>query len=165
MIGGDGTPCPARWPDTAGPPTAATRGGRLPHRLRYSTAKDDETQKTTARTPSTDKSAPERGQELAAVSKSNHAGPRTKGAPTPEGQVPAAEFPLRSGTPSIRHLLFRYFPRIQLNHTARDPPPPPVPAAPPRALSPRSACTRPGAPAPRIWHPFLPRLTISRINV
>ena len=45
------------------------------------------------------------GQELAIVSKSNHAELRTKGAPTPEGQVPAAEHLLRSGAFWTAHLL------------------------------------------------------------
>ena len=39
------------------------------------------------------------------ASKSNHAGPRTLGAPTPEAQVPAAELLLRSGALWTTHFL------------------------------------------------------------
>ena len=104
-IVGVGTACPARWPDTAGPPVAATRDGLHPHRLYYSTGKGHAAEKTTSRIPSADKSAGDNGSELAIVSKSNHAEPRTKGAPTPKGQVPAAEHLLRSGAFWTAHLL------------------------------------------------------------
>jgi len=104
-IVGVGAACPARWPDTAGPPVAATRDGLHPHRLYYSTGKGHAAEKTTSRIPSADKSAGDNGSELAIVSKSNHAEPRTKGAPTPKGQVPAAEHLLRSGAFWTAHLL------------------------------------------------------------
>ncbi len=73
-IVGDGAPCPARWPDTADLPAAATRAVPLGHSLRYSTVRADDGEKTTSRIPSRDKSAPERGQGLAVAAKSNHAG-------------------------------------------------------------------------------------------
>ena len=73
-IGGDGAPCPGRWPDTAGLPAAATRAVPLGHSLRYSTARADDGEKTTSRIPSRDKSAHDNRQGLAAPAKSNHAG-------------------------------------------------------------------------------------------
>jgi hypothetical protein len=72
-----GAACPARWPDTAGPPAAATRGGPPPCRPRYSTAKEDETARTTSRTPSADKSAHDNAPGLAMTSINDHVEPRT----------------------------------------------------------------------------------------
>lgn len=92
-IAGDDVPCPCRLPDTAGPQAAVSKAAPLDRRLRYSTVREDEGEKTTSRTPSTNRSAHDNGQVLAAAAKRNHAGPQTKGAPTPEGQVPAAELP------------------------------------------------------------------------
>lgn len=79
-----GDPCLARWPDTLAPPVAATKDGPIPHRLYYSTAKGDETERTTSRIPSADKSAHGRERELAVAAKSNHAGhgPRERQLPT-----------------------------------------------------------------------------------
>ncbi len=93
-----GTPCPARSPETGVPPVAATKPSPPRHRLRYSSDPEDDRGRTTARTPSTDRSAHGNEQGLAAAATGNHAGPRTQGASTPDGQVPAAELPLRSGT-------------------------------------------------------------------
>jgi hypothetical protein len=72
-IADDGAPCLDRLPDTARPPTAATRVVPLPRRRRYSTEREGEAEKTTSRIPSTDKSAHGNGPGLAAVAKSNHA--------------------------------------------------------------------------------------------
>jgi hypothetical protein len=93
----DGTPCRARWRDTAAPPAAATKVVPLRHSLRYSSDPEDDEGRTTARTPSTDRSAHDNEPGLAVAAKHNHAGPQTQGAPTPDGQVPAAELPLRAG--------------------------------------------------------------------
>jgi hypothetical protein len=97
QIAGAEAPSPAHWPDTACLLAGVTRRGLLPRTLRCNTARVDERERTTARSPSTDTSAHERGRGLAASSKRNHAGSRTHGASTPEGQVPAAELrsPLR----------------------------------------------------------------------
>ena len=111
-IAGDGTACPCRWPDTARPPVVVTRAAPPGRRLCYSTAREDEGEKTTSRTPSRDKSARQwagtcrRGEEQSCWT-------RTKGALTPEGHVPAAELLLRSGTPLTGHLLFAH-PRSSL---------------------------------------------------
>lgn len=104
---------PARWPDTARPPAGVTRRGLFPRTLRCNTAREDERERTTSRSPSTDTSAHERGRGLAVSSKRNHAGSRTHGASTPEGQVPAAE--LRSPLRGVldRYLLFAH-PRSSL---------------------------------------------------
>jgi len=96
-IAGAEAPSPARWPDNAQLPADATRCGLLPRTLRCSTARVDERERTTSRTPSTDTSAHERRRGLAVASKRNHAESWTHGASTPEGQAPAAEPRLRSG--------------------------------------------------------------------
>lgn len=93
-----GTPCRPRWPDTDAPPATPTRPAPPPGKRRYSTGPEDVWGRTTARTPSTDRSAHGSERGLAAGTNRNHAGPQTQGAPTPDGQVPAAELPLRAGT-------------------------------------------------------------------
>jgi hypothetical protein len=55
-----------------------TRAAPLGRRLRYSTAREDEGEKTTSRIPSTSRSAHDSGQELAAAARSNHAGYRPR---------------------------------------------------------------------------------------
>ena len=151
-------PCPARWPDTAGPPDAATRGGPLPHTPRYSTAKEDEAERTTSRTPSEDKSAHDNAWGLASALMNDHAEPRTQGAPTPEGQVPAAEPPLRSGAFWTAHLLL-----VQPRSSLITPLPSfhPFPGmAPTRPPANRHESARALAPTvPRNWPPVSPRLT------
>jgi hypothetical protein len=82
-----------------------TRAVPLPRRRRYSTEREGETEKTTSRIPSRDKFAHDNGQGLAIVSKGNHAERRTEGAPTPEGQVPAAEVHSAPGRFWTAHLL------------------------------------------------------------
>jgi hypothetical protein len=90
LADGEG-PCPADWPDTAGPPAAVTKAGRLRCPPRYSTASRDGKEKTTSRTPSRDKCGPGRGPGLAAAARGNHAerGPR-------ERQLPKVKSPQRS---------------------------------------------------------------------
>jgi len=97
QIAGAEAPSPAHWPDTACLLAGVTRRGLLPRTLRCNTARVDERERTTSRSPSTDTAAHERGPGLVVSSKRNHAGSRTHGASTPEGQVPAAELlsPLR----------------------------------------------------------------------
>ena len=159
-LAGVGVPCPARWPDTAGPPVAATRDGLHPRRLYYSTGKGHAAEKTTSRIPSADKSAGDNGSELAMVSKSNHAELRTKGAPTPEGQVPAAEHL----TP-LRGVLDRSPPAcptsVQLNYPATALPTIERIACHPVPVSPRLLRAGFGPLIPRNWPPLSPRLTCS----
>ena len=76
-IAGDDGPSLCRLPDTAGPHAAVTRAALLGRRLRYSTVREDEGEGTTSRTPSTNRSAYDNGQVLAAAAKTDHAGPRT----------------------------------------------------------------------------------------
>ena len=90
-IADDGAPCPCRLPDTAAPPAAVTSAVPLGRRLRYSTAREDEAEKTTSRTPSRDKSAHGYGLGLAAATKSNHAGLRPR-----ERQLPKVKSRQRS---------------------------------------------------------------------
>jgi hypothetical protein len=67
-------PCPAGWPDSAGPPAAVTKDGRLRCTPRYSTVNTDEGARTTSRTPSRDRFGHGRGQVLVAAARGNHAG-------------------------------------------------------------------------------------------
>jgi hypothetical protein len=139
-----GTPCHARSPDTGATPATRTRPALPPGRLGYSTAPEDERGRTTAGTPSADRSAHDSEPGLAAAPNRNHAGPRTQGATTPDGQVPAAEPLLPAGTPCTGHLLF-VSPRSSLItppllfhpfFTARQPPGTLFPAIPRRAVWP-----------------------------
>jgi len=90
-IAGDGDACPYRLPDTARPPAVVTRAAPPGRRLCYSTAREDEAERTTSRIPSTDKSAHGNGQGLAAAAKSNHAGHRPR-----ERQLPKVKSRQRS---------------------------------------------------------------------
>ena len=137
-----------------------TKAALLGRRLRYSTVREDEGEKTTSRTPSTNRSAHDNGQVLAAAAKRNHAGPQTKGAPTPEGQVPAAELPLRSGTPLNRYILLLTLPpstlitQLPLFHPSLRFPTHPAPPPP------RLNRAQPGPLAPRNWPPVKPLPTV-----
>ena len=153
MTDGDDAPCPCRLPDTAGPPAAVTKAVPPGRKLRYSTAREDEGEKTTSRTPSEDKSAHGNGRELVAASKSNHAEQRPRERQLPQVKSRQRSSLLRSGTP-FNHLPPAYRPSVQLNHSSTPLPPNPAVACPPGSTSPRSACARPGAPAPRNWYPF-----------
>jgi hypothetical protein len=84
MIVDDDAPCRRRWPDTAAPPAVGTKAVPPGYRLRYSTGREDEEEKTTARTPSISKSADGNEPGLAVAAKSNHAGqrPRERELPT-----------------------------------------------------------------------------------
>ena len=93
MIAGVGVPCRFHLPDTARPPAAATKLAPPGHRLCYSTAKAGGGEKTTSRTPSTDKSAHGRlllrgdaRQGLAAVANGNYARHRPRERPLPKVQ-------------------------------------------------------------------------------
>ena len=77
-IVGGGVPYPFRLPDTAEPPDAVTRAAPLRRRLRYSTVREDEGEKTISRIPSRDRSAHGNGPGLAVAAKSNHAGQRPR---------------------------------------------------------------------------------------
>ena len=98
-IARDDAPCPCRWPDTAATPTAGTRAAPPGRKLRYSTGREDEGEKTTSRTPSTDRSALDSGQELVAAAKSSHAGHRPRERQLPTVKSRQRNHPIRSGTP------------------------------------------------------------------
>lgn len=155
MLAGGGAPSPCRLPGSFGLPAAATRASPLGGRLRYSTAKEDEGEKTTSHTPSTDRSAHDSAQVLAAAAKIDHAAPRTKGAPTPEGQAPAAEHPLRSGTLLNRYILLTISPSTLITHFPVFHLVLAVPR-PPGSHSPRTAHSRLGSLAPKKWLPVTP---------
>jgi len=104
IAGGD-APCPARLPDTARPPTAVTKAAPLRRRLRYSTVREDEEEKTTSRTPSRDRAAHGNGPGLAAAAKSNHAGEGPRESQLPTVKSRQRSYPLRSGTPLSHYLL------------------------------------------------------------
>jgi hypothetical protein len=157
-IADDGALCPCRLPDTARPPAAATRAAPPARRLCYSTAREDEGERTTSHTPSIDKSAHGNGQGLAAAAKCNHAGHRPRERQLPKVKSRSGEStPLRdafNSSPPAR------FPSVQLNH--------PTPALPLVSAvachlaptSPRFIRARPGPLSPRKWPPVSPRLTI-----
>ena len=90
-IAGDGAACPCRLPDIAGLPVAVTKPAPPGRRLCCSTAREDEGENTTSRTPSRDKSAHGNGQGLAAAAKNNHAGDRPR-----ERQLPKVKSRQRS---------------------------------------------------------------------
>lgn len=71
---GDDAPCPARCLDTVGQPLGVTKGVPHSRRPRYSTETGDAGERTTARTPSTGKSAHDNAPGLAVANISNHAG-------------------------------------------------------------------------------------------
>ncbi len=79
-----GTPCRARSPDTDGPHATATSVARIPGMPRYSTASEDEGEKTTSRTPSTGRSAHGSGWGLAVEAENRHAEPRPRELPLPK---------------------------------------------------------------------------------
>jgi hypothetical protein len=83
----------------------------------------------------------------------------TKGASTPEGQVPAAEPLLRSGTPWTGHFLLAHSRSsvITLRPFFHPFVWQAVRLAP---VSPRFACARPGPLISRNWPPVKPRLTV-----
>ena len=155
IVGGD-VPSPARSPDTAARQVAGTKAVPLPRKIGYSTSPEDDAERTTSRTPSTDRSAHDNSQVLAAAAKTDHAGPRTKGAPTPEGQAPAAELPLRSGTLLNRYVLLLTLPpstlitRLPLFHPSLRFPAHPAPVR-------RESTARGLAPWPRETGPQLRR--------
>ena len=116
-LAGGGAPCPARWPDTAGPPAAATRAAPRPRRLYYSTAKEDAAEKTTSRTPSADKSAHDNGPGLAVGSEEQSCWTTDQGSANSRRSSPGsgASTPLRGAldrSPPARP------PSVQLNHPA-----------------------------------------------
>jgi hypothetical protein len=162
-IADDGALCPCRLPDTARPPAAATRAAPPARRLCYSTAREDEGERTTSRTLSTDKSAYGNGQGLAAAAKCNHAEHRPRERQLPKVKSRSGEStPLRdafNSSPPAR------FPSVQLNH--------PTPALPPVSavachlapIPPRFIRAPTGPLIPRNWPPFSPRLTCQSGNL
>jgi len=103
-VGGD-APCPPRSPDIAALPTVATKAAPLPNTPRYSTAPENDGERTTARTPSTDKSVDRNGPGLAAATKSNHPGDGPRECLLPKVKSRQRSRLLRSGTLLYRHLL------------------------------------------------------------
>ena len=119
-------------PDTAGRHAAATTAAPLPNRLARSTAHGGGEEKTTARSPSTDRSAARNGLGLAAAAKGKHAGDGPREAVLPKVKSRQRSRLLRSGA-SLIHFRFVFLPgplpAVQFN-------PPPLPSpllpAPPR---------------------------------
>lgn len=143
--------CPSRWPDTARPPAAATRAAPLRRRLRYSSVREDEAERTTSRTPSTDKAALGNAPALAAAAKSNHAedGPRERQLPTVKSRQ--RSYPLRAGTP-LSHYLRWIVPQSSLiTPLGTFQPLHPLGSQPPR-----SCYARRGPLPPRNWPPVSP---------
>ena len=77
-LAGGGTLSPARSSDTDRPLATATDAVQLAGSSRYSTAREDEGEKTTSRTPSTDRSASGNDRGLAVAAKNHHAEPRPR---------------------------------------------------------------------------------------
>lgn len=74
MPAGGDTPYPSRSPDIAALQAVVTKAAPLPNTRRYSTAPENDGERTTARIPSTDKSAGRNGPGLAAAATGNHPG-------------------------------------------------------------------------------------------
>jgi hypothetical protein len=84
---------------------ALVKAGPLPNTLRYSTAPEDDVERTTARIPSRDRSAGRNGQGLAAAAKGNHPGDGPRECLLPKVKSRQRSRLLRSGTLLNRHLL------------------------------------------------------------
>jgi len=102
---GGGTPCPARSPDIAALQAVATKAAPLPNTRRYSTAPENDGERTTAHIPSTDKSAGRNGSGLAAAATGNHPGDGPRESLLPKVKSRQRSRLLRSGTLLNRHLL------------------------------------------------------------
>ena len=98
IVGGD-VPSPARSPDTAARQVAGTKAVPLPRKIGYSTSPEDDAERTTSRTPSTDRSAGRNGSGLAAAAKGNHAGDGPRELLLPKVKSRQRSRLLRSGTP------------------------------------------------------------------
>ena len=152
----------ARWPDTAGPPAAVTRR-RAACRAGFTTVPRERMRRRKPLLTSLQETNPRTamGRDLRLYRRAimlDH-GPRR--APTPEGQVPAAELLLRSGALWTAHLLL-----VQHRSSLITPPPLFHPllgiACHLAPISPRFVRARLGPLIPRNWPPFSPRLTASQ---
>ena len=99
-LAGGGTLSPARSPDTDRPHATATNAARLAGRTRYSTASEDEGEKTTSRTPSTGRSAHGSDRGLAVAAKNNHAEPRPRELLLPKVKSRGGDVDSAPGRPS-----------------------------------------------------------------
>ena len=100
LAGGD-APSPARSPDTDRLHATATIAARLAGRPRYSTAREDEEERTTSRTPSTGRSAHGSDRGLAVAAKNHHAGPRPRELLLPKVKSRGGAFDSAPGRPSL----------------------------------------------------------------
>ena len=98
---GDDTPYPARSLDNAATHAIATIAARLADRPRYSTAPEDEGEKTASRTPSKDRSDSGSGQGLAVAVKNNHAEPRPRELLLPKVKSRGGAIHSAPGRPSL----------------------------------------------------------------
>ena len=100
LVGG-GNPSLARSPDTDRPHATATNVAPLAGRARYSTAREDEGEKTTSGTPSTDRSAYGSDRGLAVAVKNHHAEPRSRELPLPKVESRGGAIYSAPGRPSL----------------------------------------------------------------
>lgn len=100
-LAGGGTLSPARSPDTDRPHAIATNAVRLADSPCYSTAREDEGEKTTLRTPSTDRSASGSDRGLAVAAKNHHAEPRPRELLLPKVKSRGGAFDSAPGRPSL----------------------------------------------------------------
>ena len=125
---------------------------RLGRRLCYSTAREDEGEKTTSRTPSRDKSAHEQWAGTCGCGEEQSCWTRDQGSANSRRSSPGsgASTPLRDAfdsSPPAR------LPSIQLNHSAPALPPVSAAACHLAPISPRFIRARPGPLIPRNWPP------------
>jgi hypothetical protein len=100
-LAGGGTPSPARSPDTGRPHAIATNAAPLADSPRYSTAREDEGEKTASRTPSRDRSAYDSDRGLAVAAKNHHAEPRPRELLLPKGKSRGGAIHSAPGRPSL----------------------------------------------------------------
>jgi hypothetical protein len=96
-----GTLSPARSSDTDRPHAIATNAVQLAGSSRYSIAREDEGEKTTSRTPSTDRSAHGSDRGLAVAAKNHHAEPRPRELLLPKVKSRGGAFDSAPGRPSL----------------------------------------------------------------
>ena len=100
-LAGGGTLSPARSPDTDRPHAIATNAVRLADSPCYSTAREDEGEKTTLRTPSRDRSASGSDRGLAVAAKNHHAEPRPRELLLPKVKSRGGALDSAPGRPSL----------------------------------------------------------------
>lgn len=96
-----GKPSPARSPDNAGLHATATNAVRRADMPRYSTASEDEGERTISRTPSTDRSAHGSDRGLAVAAKNHHAAPRPRELLLPKVKSRGGAIDSAPGRPSL----------------------------------------------------------------